>query len=83
MSSAAARSDEHRRVVAQSATGTVGVAFFWFLFLAKQEKELAKGEKKKLNEKTRSKSKTLDSRFRGNDGLLRMAPRYDAKRKRL
>ena len=37
-SSAAARSGEHRRVVVRSTTGTSGVAFFWLLFLAKQEK---------------------------------------------
>ena len=39
-SSAAAEATEHRREVpAQRAgTGTVGVAFFWLLFLAKQEK---------------------------------------------
>ena len=37
-SSAAARHDEHRRVVVRSTTGTSGVAFFWLLFLAKQEK---------------------------------------------
>ena len=37
-SCAAAEESEHRRVVMRSMTGPVGVAFFWLLFLAKQEK---------------------------------------------